>query len=76
MTFHDLHGRLIHRLNQCVQRGELTERGVARRTGISQPHIHNVLKGTRLLSWKSADALLRALNLDVVDLVNETELVR
>jgi transcriptional regulator with XRE-family HTH domain len=56
-----------------VQRGEITERGVARRAGISQPHIHNVLKGKRLLSWASADALLRELNLSIVDLIKEDE---
>ncbi len=30
--------------------GELTERGFARSVGISQPHVHNVLKGVRNLS--------------------------
>jgi len=73
MTFHDLHGRLIHHLNQRVQRGEITERGVARRIGMSQPHIHNVLKGKRFLSWKSADALLKTLHLDLLDLVKDSE---
>ena len=69
MTFKDLHSRLIHHLNQCVRRGEFTERGVAQRAGISQPHLHNVLKGKRLLSWQTADALLRELHLDLIDLV-------
>jgi AraC-like DNA-binding protein len=69
MTFHELHDRLIHYLNQRVQRGELTERGVAQRAGISQPHLHNVLKGRRLLSWQTADSLLRELRLDLFDLM-------
>lgn len=69
MTFSDLHARLVDHLNQQVQRGELTERGVAQRAGMSQPHLHNVLKGKRLLSWQSADALLRELHLDLLDLL-------
>ena len=76
ITFQDLHARLIHHLNQCVQGGEMTERGVARRTGISQPHIHNVLKGKRLLSWESADALLRELHINLFDLANHRELAK
>lgn len=69
MTFQDLHGRLINHLNHCVQRGEVSERGVAHRAGISQPHLHNVLKGKRLLSWRTADALLVEINLDLRDLL-------
>jgi plasmid maintenance system antidote protein VapI len=76
ITFHDLHSNLIHYLNQCVQRGELTERGIARRVGISQPHIHNVLKGKRLLSWESADTLLREFHIDLIVLANDGELAK
>jgi hypothetical protein len=76
MTFHDLHGALIRYLNQCVRRGEITERGLARRTGISQPHIHNTLKGKRLFSWKNADAILKELELDLLDLINRSEFVK
>jgi transcriptional regulator with XRE-family HTH domain len=73
MTFHDLHSALIDYLNQCVQSGEITERGLARRTGISQPHIHNTLKGKRLFSWDSADAILRELDLDLLDLIDRSD---
>ncbi|MGA3235097.1 MAG: helix-turn-helix transcriptional regulator [Bryobacteraceae bacterium] len=76
MTFHDLHGALIRYLNKCVQSGAVTERGLARRTGISQPHIHNTLKGKRLFSWKNADAILREMDLDLLDLINRSELVK
>ncbi len=73
MTFHDLHGRLVQHLNARVREGSFTERGLARRAGLSQPHIHNVLKGNRSLSWQSADALLRELRLDVCDLVRSSQ---
>jgi hypothetical protein len=69
MIFQDLHARLIDYLNDCLRSGQLTERGVAKRAGISQPHLHNVLKAKRLLSWRTADALLQELQLDVLDLM-------
>lgn len=53
----------------------MTERGIARITGVSQPHIHNVLKGKRLLSTVTADAILRELRLDLLDLVERRELL-
>jgi hypothetical protein len=69
MTFQDLHSKLIDYLNHGLREGAITERGVAKRAGISQPHLHNVLKGKRLLSWRTADALLKELRLDVLDLM-------
>jgi hypothetical protein len=51
-----------------VRNGEISERGLARIAGISQPHIHNVLKGTRLLSVDMADQMLRRLRIDLADL--------
>ena len=45
----ELRGRLVLRLRDMVRNGELTERALARTTGVSQPHIHNVLKGKREL---------------------------
>jgi predicted transcriptional regulator len=70
MDFEQLHGRLIEHLQQLVRSGEITERGLSRLTGVSQPHIHNVLKGKRLLSLSKADSILRQLKLDVLDLVD------
>lgn len=56
-----------------VRAGELTERSLARLTGISQPHLHNVLKGARSLSWDSADQILEHLNLSLSDLLSGSE---
>jgi len=69
MDFTRLQCRLLAHLRDRVRSGELTERGLARRTGISQPHIHNVLKGERLLSIGAADKILRALRLDLLELL-------
>ena len=66
--------RLIANVHQRVQRGELTERGLARGIGISQPHLHNMLKGVRVLSPPMADLLLRHLHMSVLDLLDSDEL--
>ena len=76
MTFVDLHERLIQNLRQRVRSGEMTERGLARVTGVSQPHIHHVLRGKRLLSAVTADQILRQLNMDLLDLIELEELLQ
>jgi len=74
MRFHDLQRRLLAALKARLRNGELTERQLARLTGISQPHIHNVLKGARILSPKIADQILEALRMSLLDLPAEDEL--
>jgi transcriptional regulator with XRE-family HTH domain len=74
MTFHELQQRLIQELRQRVRSGAATERGLARLSGISQPHLHNVLKGKRVPSMDKADELLRQLQIDVLQLVPPEEL--
>lgn len=69
MLFSDLQNVLLESLKGRVRNGELTERRLARLVGVSQPHIHNVLKGHRLLSPKLADQILTHLRLSVFDLV-------
>lgn len=74
MQFGTLQHRLIAHLRSRVRSGELTERSAARLTGVSQPHLHNVLKGIRLLSPEMADQVLRNLKLCLLDLVDPQEL--
>ena len=73
MDFEQLHTRLVDYLQRRVRSGEITERGLSRITGVSQPHIHNVLKGKRVLSITRADGILRQLHLDVLDLLDPNE---
>ncbi len=75
MDFHDLHARFTDYLRERVRSGELTERGLARMTGVSQPHMHNVLKGKRVLSPDKADAVLRHLRIDLLDLLEPEDLL-
>jgi len=76
MTFLDLQQRLLEHLRHRVQSGEATERSLARIAGLSQPHLHNVLKGKRLLSIDMADEILRNLQICVFDLIPPEEIRR
>ena len=73
MTLGDLQLRLVSILRHRVRSGELTERALARLVGVSQPHIHNVLKGKRTFSVETTDHILRHLNLDALDLIEPAE---
>lgn len=70
IDFHSLQSRLVLLLRERVRSGEISERALARKTGLSQPHLHHVLKGTRLLSLEKADQILHHLHLDVRDLID------
>ena len=75
MDFQELRERLVGHLRDRVRSGELTERGLARISGVSQPHIHNVLKGKRVLSVEMSDEVLRQLHMDLLDLVKPEDLL-
>jgi hypothetical protein len=70
-TFRDLEARLRERLAARVRRGEISERQLALRTGYTQPHVHNVLKGARGFRAGLADALLESLHMSVWDLIGD-----
>ena len=61
MTFQDARLMLLAYVRREIRKGEFTERGFARRIGISQPHAHNVLKGARNLSPEIFDLVLKCL---------------
>lgn len=73
MTFKSLEHRFLCDLRERVRNGGVTERGLARMAGVSQPHIHNVLKGKRFFSLQKADQVLLSLGLDIVDFVDPDE---
>lgn len=74
MNFREAQTRLLAVLRDRIRNGDLTERGIARLTGISQPHIHNVLKRVRTLSPGVFDVILETFNLTLLDLCPEEEL--
>jgi hypothetical protein len=51
-----------------IRNGEITERLLARRIGISQGHMHNVLKGARSPSPEVADRLIRHFSLSLEEI--------
>src|ERR1700742_4566674 len=73
MNFRDLQHRLIEVARQRIRSGLFTERGLAVISDISQPHLHNALKNIRTLSPDMADRLLRALDLNVAELMWDRE---
>ncbi|MEO7144042.1 MAG: hypothetical protein ABI165_11155 [Bryobacteraceae bacterium] len=75
MDFDSLQHRLLDRLRAQVHNGETTERNLARRSGISQPHMHNMLKGVRMLTPEMGDQILRCLRWSLLDLLEPEELL-
>lgn len=73
MTFREAQGRLLVYIQDRIHNGEFTERGFARVLGISQPHLHNVLKGARRLSPAIFDTILRYFQLSILDLASAAE---
>lgn len=74
MDFALLQNRLLLRLRVQLQNGQSSERSLARRAGISQSHVHNVLKGARILTSEIADIILNKLNMSILDLIGADEL--
>ncbi|MEP6536479.1 MAG: S24 family peptidase [Bryobacteraceae bacterium] len=70
MLLKDFQAMLVSNLRARVRNGEFTERGLARLVGVSQPHLHNILKGARILSTDIGDQILQKLNLSLLDLLD------
>ena len=73
MTFREAQLKLLAYVVDRIHNGELTERGFARLIGISQPHVHNVLKGVRNLSPEIFDSILKCFNMSLLDLASVQE---
>jgi transcriptional regulator with XRE-family HTH domain len=76
LTFELLRSRLLACVKKRVLNGEFSERGLARLLGVSQPQIHNVLKGERTLHVDLADRLLLRLKMSLLDLLDNGEIQR
>jgi hypothetical protein len=60
---------LLEEVRRRVRNGQLTERGLARLTGVSQPHLHHILKGKRGITPNLADRMMDVLSLDLAALI-------
>jgi hypothetical protein len=74
LTFQDAQLRLLTYVRDRIHNGELTERGFARMIGMSQPHMHNVLKGVRNLSIGVSDSILNIFHMSILDLASLEDL--
>ena len=74
VNFQTLQARLLAEVNTRIDNGYFSERALGRLTGISQPHLHNLLKGARKLSPQLADILLDQLGISVLYLLTADEL--
>ena len=74
MSFRKLQDNLVFMLRDRVRNGELTERHLSKISGISQSHIHNILKGVRELTPGVADRILPGFRMSVRDLMNGVRL--
>jgi hypothetical protein len=74
VTFDVLQRRLLDAATHRVRNGEFTERGLARLIGVSQPHLHHVLKGRKSLTSGVGDAILCGLSASLLDLATDQEL--
>ena len=71
MLFHQALEIVKTNITRRIRNGELTERGLARRLGISQAHMHNVLKGVRVLTPELADRILLEFHSSLEDLLGD-----
>lgn len=76
MRFDDFQKLLVTSLKARVRNGEFTERGLAKAIGVSQPHVHNILKGLRILSPEIGDQILQKLNMSLIDLLDPNHAAR
>lgn len=74
MNFLQFQDRLLSHLRERVRNGELTERGLALSVGISQPHIHRVLKGDKALSLVNLDLILQYLRQNLLHFCTAAEM--
>ena len=65
--------RLVRHARERVRRGDFSEAALAGLVGYSQPHIHNVLKGKRGLSFALADDLLALSGIPLAALLSAQE---
>jgi hypothetical protein len=62
---------LLLEIQRRISNGEFSERSLARKLGVSQPHIHNVLAGVRTLSVELADHIIVHLEIPLSRLLPE-----
>ena len=70
MGVQELLSLILDTVRARLRNGEFTERALARRVGVSQAHLHNVLKGARALTPAQADRICGELGISVLVLAD------
>lgn len=76
MLFGECHEAIITYLRQRIYNGELTERGLAKLVGVSQPHINAAIQGKKALSKEVCDRILICLHISLLDLIGRDRMVQ
>jgi plasmid maintenance system antidote protein VapI len=74
LNLDELTARLRAYIRLQINSGEFTERSLARVFHISQPHLHNVLKGARRFTLEFADQVMSKFQITVFDLISDEEI--
>jgi transcriptional regulator with XRE-family HTH domain len=74
VNFDVIKNRLIRFVSLRIRNGDCTQRQLAKLVGVSQPQLHNVLKGARRLRRELADALLAHFEISLIDLLEPTDI--
>ncbi len=58
-----------------INSGEFSERSLARVLQVSQPHLHNMLKGARGITGEFADHVMLKFKISILDLITDEEIL-
>ena len=72
--FETLYARLLAYVDARIRNGDFSERALAKRMGISQPHFHHVRSGKRKLQKDLADTILERFQMTTLDLLTLAEM--
>lgn len=73
MKFCVLRDRLLARIRGLLETGAISESQLARHLGVSQPHLHNTLKGVRGVTTQMADQFLESMGWSIADLLEPVD---
>jgi len=68
VTFEELRRLALQAIRLRVANGYFSERQLARLARLSQPQVHNVLKGKRAASFRTIDRLCAAAAVDIAEI--------
>lgn len=71
MNFNEMYNQFLLDLGRSIASGHMSLKVLAGKTGITQPHLSNVLKHKRMLSIAAIDKVLAAMEWTIADLISD-----